>query len=48
MIPCYKPVGKNLFFDKAEIDVWLRRNPVSTAMQMECKATNHTTLNPVK
>jgi DNA binding domain, excisionase family len=25
-IPFYKPNGKNLYFDRGELDAWLRRN----------------------
>jgi len=26
-IPCYKPLGKHIYFNKLEIDQWLQRNP---------------------
>jgi excisionase family DNA binding protein len=26
-IPCYKPHGKNIYFEKAQIDSWLLSNP---------------------
>jgi excisionase family DNA binding protein len=26
-IPCYKPQGKHIYFNKVEIDQWLQRNP---------------------
>lgn len=29
-IPCYKPRGKNLYFDKSEIEAWMKRNKVET------------------
>jgi len=38
-IPHYKsPGGKTLFFDKAEIIAWLKKNPVKTQEEMKRQA----------
>ena len=44
-IPHYKPNGKNVYFNKAEIDKWLLRNEVKTNDVLEQEAINHVTLN---
>jgi excisionase family DNA binding protein len=33
-IPHYKPQGKMLYFEKAELEAWLRKNPVKTGEQI--------------
>ncbi len=45
VIPHYKPNGKNVYFNKAEIDTWLLRNEVKTNDALEQEAINHVTLN---
>lgn len=40
-IPHYKPRGKMVYFDRAEIDDWLRQNRVATTSEIEQKAANH-------
>lgn len=42
-IPHYKPEGKTIYFDRAELDAWLKRNRVRTAQEIEQDATNHIT-----
>jgi excisionase family DNA binding protein len=37
-IPHYKPKGKMLYFEKAELENWLRQNPVKTVRQIEQEA----------
>ena len=37
-IPYYRPNGKLCYFDKAELNVWLHRNRVSTKEEAESKA----------
>jgi len=34
LIPHYKPQGKMLYFEKEELEAWLRQNPVKTQMQI--------------
>jgi excisionase family DNA binding protein len=33
-IPHYKPQGKMLYFEKSELENWLRQNPVKTDQQV--------------
>lgn len=33
-IPHYKPQGKMLYFEKSELENWLRQNPVRTNQQV--------------
>ena len=40
-IPFYKPRGKMIYFDRAEIDEWLRQNRIKTNQEIEQAAANH-------
>lgn len=40
-IPHYKPSGKQLYFDREEIENWLRRNRIATVDETDRKATNY-------
>lgn len=40
-IPFSKPQGKLLFFDRIEIDQWLRRNKSESRAQIENKALDY-------
>lgn len=40
-IPHYKPGGKKIFFDRVELDAWLRQGRVSSLDEINAKATNH-------
>ena len=42
-IPHYKPSGKHLYFDRKEIEDWLRQNRVATEDEINRKATNYIT-----
>jgi excisionase family DNA binding protein len=44
-IPHYKPHGKKLYFDRAEIDEWLRQGKVRTQAELESMANNYLTNN---
>ena len=37
----YKPQGKMLYFERAELEAWLRRNPVKTQAQIEAEAQQY-------
>ncbi|MCM1079690.1 MAG: helix-turn-helix domain-containing protein [Clostridium sp.] len=37
-IPHYKPSGRVLYFDKAEIEEWMKQNRVCTALEAEQSA----------
>jgi len=41
LIPHYKPQGKMLYFEKAELEAWLRQNPVKTATQINQEAKRY-------
>jgi excisionase family DNA binding protein len=47
-IPCYKPQGKYIYFNKTEIDNWLLQNRKATNREIENKAINLVTLKSVK
>lgn len=40
-IPHYKPSGKLIYFDRAELEGWMLRNPVRTAEEIEQQAINY-------
>ena len=40
-IPYYKPLGGKIFFDKAEIENWLRSNKVETDAVTKAKAKTY-------
>lgn len=44
-IPCYKPNGKTLFFNRLELDRWLLRNRKATNKEIEAKAETFVTVN---
>ena len=43
IIPHYKPEGKTIYFDRAELDSWLKRNRVKTVEEIEQEATTFVT-----
>jgi excisionase family DNA binding protein len=45
LIPHYKPQGKMLYFEKAELEAWLRQNPVK---QIEQEAQKYILNRPLK
>lgn len=40
-IPFYRPNGKQIYFDRKELEDWMRRNRVATAEEIEQSATNY-------
>jgi excisionase family DNA binding protein len=44
-IPCYKPQGKMIYFERAELERWLLRNRITPANEIEEKASTYVTLN---
>jgi excisionase family DNA binding protein len=44
-IPCYKPQGKHIYFDKPEIDKWLLQNKKKSNAEIESEAATHVTIN---
>jgi len=43
-IPCYKPHGKHIYFNKEEINQWLLQNRKATYQEIESQASTHVTL----
>lgn len=44
-IPFYRPNGKQLYFNKEEIDKWLLRNRSKTSEEINSEAVTHITLH---
>jgi excisionase family DNA binding protein len=44
-VPHSKPNGKNIFFDRVELENWLKRNPVKTQDEIEREASKYVTVN---
>lgn len=40
-IPHYKPRGKNLAFDRAELDEWQKQNKICTLQEIDQQASDH-------
>ncbi len=40
-IPYYRPNGKQIYFDRAEIQTWMKQNRVTTESEVEQKAVNY-------
>ena len=43
-IPCYKPQGKQIYFNKPEIDQWLLQNRKATTRELDSQAATFITL----
>ena len=41
LIPHYKPQCKILYFEKVELEAWLRQNPIKTQAQIEQEAQKY-------
>ena len=39
--PCYKPEGKRIYFDRAELVNWLKRNRIRPQEELEATAANY-------
>ena len=49
LIPHYKPQGKMLYFEKVELEAWLRQNPIKAQAQIEQEAQKYILSNrPLK
>lgn len=48
LIPHYKPQGKMLYFEKTELETWLRQNPVKTRAQTEAEAQKYVLARPAR
>ena len=46
-VPCYKPNGKTLWFNRIELDQWLMRNRKATNAEIDAKAENIVAFNMI-
>jgi excisionase family DNA binding protein len=44
-IPHYKPQGKMIYFERAELEKWLLRNRIKPASEIDEQASTYVTLN---
>ena len=47
-IPHYKPMGKVVYFDRAELEEWLKRNKISTEEEIRMNAINYCIRNNIE
>ena len=40
-VPCYKPTGKRIYFNKSELDEWLMRHKKHSHEEIDTEAENH-------
>jgi len=40
-VPCYKPHGKHIWFNKSEVDQWLQQNRKATTDEIETQASTY-------
>jgi excisionase family DNA binding protein len=45
-VPHYKPRGKMIYFDRAELESWLLQNRITPAAEIEAKAATYVAKNP--
>ena len=45
-IPHYKPTGRVLYFERTELDLWLRQNPIRTEEQISDEAEQYILNHP--
>ncbi|WP_042368207.1 helix-turn-helix domain-containing protein [Bacteroides neonati] len=41
LIPFYKPNGKQIYFDRTEIESWMKQNRIATAQEIDQQATTY-------
>lgn len=46
-IPHYKPVGKNCFFRRTELEDWLTANPIATSADINAAVQAYCMKNPI-
>lgn len=42
-IPHYKPNGKQIYFDRTEVENWMKQNKIATTAEIEHTATSYVT-----
>ncbi|NTV01915.1 MAG: helix-turn-helix domain-containing protein [Chlorobiaceae bacterium] len=44
-IPCYKPTGKAIYFNREELEAWMLRGRKATVEEIEAEASNYVAIN---
>ncbi len=44
-IPCYKPTGKAIYFNREELEAWMLRGRKMTVEEIDAAACSHVTMN---
>ena len=44
-VPHFKPNGKQIYFNRLQVEKWLQRNPIKTAEKIDNEASTYVTLN---
>ena len=47
-IPHYKPAGRYIYFERSELDNWIREGAVKTEEQLNDQANAYTMTNPLR
>ena len=47
-IPHYKPNGKQVYFDRGEVENWMKQNRVATEQEIEEKAATYVAIGRMK
>ena len=47
-IPFYKPNGKQIYFDRGEVESWMKQNRVATQAEIETQAVTYLVTNDMK
>ena len=47
-IPFYKPNGKQIYFDRGEVESWMKQNRVATQAEIEAQAVTYLVTNDMK
>ncbi|MGL5979416.1 MAG: helix-turn-helix domain-containing protein [Phocaeicola sp.] len=41
LVPHYKPHGKMIYFDRTELECWMKQNRIATQQEVDTVATNY-------
>lgn len=47
-IPHYKPNGKQIYFDRTEVETWMKQNRIATKEEIDQTATNYIVTGRIK
>lgn len=48
LIPFYRPNGKQIYFDRTEIETWMKQNRIATAQEIDLEANSYIVTGKVK